>query len=215
MRSPLLRRAWGALFASRRAPGRDDGAAGIGRWGLHERVEPHVRRLVAHQLGVAAGALGATVSLRQDLAADSLDLVELTLLLEREFDITMPDRIVENLQSYGDLVEATVDRVLAGARAARPNHEQPHVSVCLQGAQGVSDGTVERVGQLTPYAAQTISDEARDAGPGARLEIVVSRGASDAALASVRTRFEHLVSQGIFVSVRRYETVDGGARLAR
>lgn len=209
----LLRRCWDVLFASGRARRRH--GAGMGRWGLPEFVEPHVRRLVADQLGVAAGSLGPAVTLREDLAADSLDLVELTLLLEREFDIEMPDRIVDGVRSYGELVDATVGRLLADAAARQPDDEQPDISVCLRPAEAVCDATLEAVGALSPYKAQTISDEARLAGPGARLEIMMSRGASDAALAGVRSRFAHLARKSILVKVRRYETVDAAALLAR
>ena len=48
------------------------------RRGTDEFVEPNVRRLVAEHLGVGFEELVAHVSLRDDLAADSLDLVEPT-----------------------------------------------------------------------------------------------------------------------------------------
>src|SRR5262245_19304675 len=49
-------------------------------------VEPRVRWLVAEQLGVGVDELAPEVSLTDDLAADSLDLAELVVVVEVEFD---------------------------------------------------------------------------------------------------------------------------------
>ena len=46
---------------------------------MFDFVEPRVRRVVAEQLGVNVEELTPEVSLTDDLAADSLDLLELTL----------------------------------------------------------------------------------------------------------------------------------------
>ena len=62
-------------------------------------MEPHVRRLVAEHLGVGVEELVSEVSLRDDLAADSLDLVELALALEGEFPIAVPERILDEVRS--------------------------------------------------------------------------------------------------------------------
>jgi len=80
--------------------------AGLGTWGMDEFVEPHVRRLVAEQLAVGVEELVCDVSLRDDLAADSLDLVALALAVEREFAVVVPDRILDEVRTFGDLVRA-------------------------------------------------------------------------------------------------------------
>lgn len=76
-------------------------------------VEPRVRRVVADHLAVDRRALRDSVSIRDDLAADSLDLLELALILEDEFAVALPDRFVDAMRSYGDLVELIVVRVTA------------------------------------------------------------------------------------------------------
>ena len=91
-------------------------SAGPGTWGANEFVEPYVRRLVTEHLGVGAEELVSHVSLRDDLAADSLDLVELAVALEREFAIVVPERVVADMHTYSDLVRATA--VLIRARCA-------------------------------------------------------------------------------------------------
>ena len=72
-----------------------------------ESLEPQVRSLVSRQLGVGIELIVFDVSLRDDLAVDSLDLIELALALETAFAITMPDRLLDKVRTYGDLVEAT------------------------------------------------------------------------------------------------------------
>ena len=41
----------------------------------------------------------------EDLGADSLDLVELTMEIEKKFSISIPDDVVENLNTVGDVVD--------------------------------------------------------------------------------------------------------------
>lgn len=48
-----------------------------------------------------------------DLEMDSLDTVELTMAVEAEFDIDMPDEVVENLHTVADWVKAIEERVAA------------------------------------------------------------------------------------------------------
>ena len=55
-------------------------------------VESRVRQVVAEQLGIGTEELTPEVSLTEDLAADSLDLLEVSLALEQELGITVPVR---------------------------------------------------------------------------------------------------------------------------
>jgi acyl carrier protein len=72
---------------------------------MHEVAEPRVRRLVAEQLGVGLDALANDLSLRDDLAVDSLDLAVLSTALEAEFAISVPLPVFERIRTYRDLVE--------------------------------------------------------------------------------------------------------------
>jgi acyl carrier protein len=62
---------------------------------------------VAEHLGVGVDELLSGVSLRDDLAADSLDLIELALALEGEFAIVVPEWTLDEVRSFADLVRAT------------------------------------------------------------------------------------------------------------
>lgn len=68
-------------------------------------LEPRLRAVVATHLDVEPGRLLPTVRLGEDLCVDSLDAVELTMVLEDEFDIALPDELVADVRTYGDVVE--------------------------------------------------------------------------------------------------------------
>src|SRR5262245_1294184 len=91
---------------------------------MHASIEPTIRRVVADTLGVGGEDLAAEVSLVDDLAADSLDLVEIAVALEAELGIAVPERILECVRTYGDLVDATVT-LARGLGEADVAHESP------------------------------------------------------------------------------------------
>jgi len=172
---------------------------------MFDFVEPRVRRVVADQLGVNAEELTANVSLIDDLAADSLDLLELALALEGELGIAIPESTIDALRTYGDLLDAVQSlsrrRREAEALAARP------VAPALVWARVVSArescGDIQRAGWLTPYTAETIAEDALRAGRGAKLEVAVPPTVSDASLAQLQDEFAWLGDRGVQVSIRR------------
>jgi acyl carrier protein len=175
---------------------------------MYEFVEPHVRRLLAEQLGVGVEELVSEVSLRDDLAADSLDLVELALALEGEFAIVVPERILDQVRTFGDLVRATGllihARCEAEARGAEP--AQRIWARIVPPAAGESTGTLERTGWLTPYIAETIGADAVQAGPGARLEITIAAKTAEGFVRAQR-RFAALGKRGVLVTIQRYDAL--------
>jgi len=68
-----------------------------------------VKSIVAEQLGVDAGEISLETSF-DDLNADSLDVVELIMALEEEFDIEIPDEDAEKIKTVGDAVEYIKDK---------------------------------------------------------------------------------------------------------
>ena len=64
-----------------------------------------VQEKVAEQLGVDADEVTLESSFIDDLGADSLDIVELLMALEEEFDIEIPDEEAEKLTTVSDVVE--------------------------------------------------------------------------------------------------------------
>ncbi len=183
---------------------------------MFDFVEPRVRRVVAEQLGVNVEELTPEVSLTDDLAADSLDLLELTLALEAEFGIVVSESAIERVRTYGDL-RATVHALLhrrheAGVRAGVTPLEGWARVVSSRGEAG---GEIQRAGLLTPYTAETIAEDALRAGRGARLEVAVPPDVSDAGLAALQDEFAWLGARGVQVSVRRDQHLGPSGQRAR
>lgn len=64
-----------------------------------------VKKVLAEQLGVEESIVTPDASFVDDLGADSLDIVELIMGLETEFDIEIPDEDAEKIATVGDAVE--------------------------------------------------------------------------------------------------------------
>lgn len=64
-----------------------------------------VKKVVAEQMGVDEASISMDTSFVDDLGADSLDVVELIMALEEEFDMEFPDGDGENIKTIGDVVE--------------------------------------------------------------------------------------------------------------
>ena len=65
-------------------------------------LEKKVSELIVGQLGVTEEEIRPEASFIDDLGADSLDIVELVMALEEEFDIEIPDEDAERIQTIGD-----------------------------------------------------------------------------------------------------------------
>jgi len=64
-----------------------------------------VREVVAEQLGIEEDDITMESSFIDDLGADSLDIVELIMALEEEFDLEIPDSEAEKISTVGDVVD--------------------------------------------------------------------------------------------------------------
>jgi acyl carrier protein len=179
-------------------------------------VEPRVRRVVAEQLGVSIEDLAADVSLTDDLAADSLDLVELAIALENEMGISIPESTIDEVRTFGDLL-ATVHGLIRERRKA----EVPAGDAAAAGPvwarvlSPCSSAEIHRAVWLTPYTAETIAQDALRAGRGARLEVAVPATLSDDGLAQLQDDFAWLGDRGVHVSVRRDHHLGPMAQPAR
>ncbi|MFZ5643365.1 MAG: acyl carrier protein [Bacillota bacterium] len=63
-----------------------------------------VRAIISEQLGVDEADVTMESSFIEDLGADSLDIVELVMALEEEFDIVIPDEDAEKIRTVGEAV---------------------------------------------------------------------------------------------------------------
>ena len=65
-------------------------------------LEDRLKTIIVDQLGVEAEKVTASASFINDLGADSLDIVELVMAMEEEFDLEIPDEEAEKIKTVGD-----------------------------------------------------------------------------------------------------------------
>ncbi len=70
-----------------------------------QQVFTKVKDIVVEQLGVDEDEVGLATSFVDDLGADSLDIVELIMAMEEEFDIEIPDEDAASIGTVEDVVE--------------------------------------------------------------------------------------------------------------
>ena len=68
-------------------------------------LQPKVLKIIEEQLGVDAERVKPESSCIDDLGADSLDIVELVMAMEEEFDIEIPDEDAEKLRTVQDVTK--------------------------------------------------------------------------------------------------------------
>ena len=67
-------------------------------------IEQKVKNIIADQLGVGEEEIKQTSSFIEDLGADSLDIVELVMAMEEEFEVEIPDEEAENIKTVQDAI---------------------------------------------------------------------------------------------------------------
>ena len=80
---------------------------------MSDAMTGKIRDLVAEQLGVDIATLTPEANILEDLGADSLDVVELVMAIEEEFDIEIPDEDAESMRTLGDVEKYVSGRVAA------------------------------------------------------------------------------------------------------
>lgn len=70
-----------------------------------EEIFDKLKELVVDQLGVDDDEVTAEATIQEDLGADSLDLVDLVMAVEEEFDVKIADEDLEGIKTVGDIVD--------------------------------------------------------------------------------------------------------------
>jgi len=71
----------------------------------NEEVVRRVKDLIAESLGVNPTEVVPTASFIDDLGADSLDIVELVMAIEKEFSVEIPDEDAEKITTVQDAID--------------------------------------------------------------------------------------------------------------
>ncbi len=74
-------------------------------------IEERVKKIIIEQLGVDGAEVTPDASFVEDLGADSLDTVELIMVLEEEFGIEIPDEDAEKIAQVKNAVQYIKDRI--------------------------------------------------------------------------------------------------------
>lgn len=72
---------------------------------MSEEITARVIKVVADQLSVEAGEIRPESSFQNDLGADSLDLVELIMAMEEEFDVKIDDEAAQKIKTVQNAVD--------------------------------------------------------------------------------------------------------------
>ena len=131
--------------------------------------------------------------------------MELTLALEAELGITVPESALARVRTYGDL-ESVARSLLQRKRRTEVDEamsEPAPFSARITRPGTPTGGDIRHAGWFTAYAAETVAGDALRAGRGARLELIVASTASDDALARLREQLRWLRDRGVSVDVHR------------
>lgn len=71
---------------------------------MAQAIEERVKSIICDQLGVAEGEVNLDSKLIEDLGADSLDIVELVMAMEEEFETEIPDEEAEKIRTVSDVI---------------------------------------------------------------------------------------------------------------
>jgi len=73
-------------------------------------VVDKIKAIIVEQLGVEEDEVIPEASFVDNLGADSLDIVELVMALEEEFDLEIPDEDAEKIRTVGEAIKYIQDR---------------------------------------------------------------------------------------------------------
>ena len=77
----------------------------------HSDTAERVKKIIVEQLGVPEEEVTEAASFIEDLGADSLDIVELVMALEEEYDIEISDEDAEKILTVGDATKYITEHV--------------------------------------------------------------------------------------------------------
>ena len=86
---------------------------------MDDTASHRVITLLIQRLGLAPEAVTPTAELAEDLGIDSVDAVEFALALERELNVSLPDKIFGDIRTVQDVIDIVRER---SERAVEVDH---------------------------------------------------------------------------------------------
>jgi acyl carrier protein len=80
---------------------------------MNQEIFERVQKVIVEQLGVDESAVTPEASFVDDFNADSLDLVELVMAFEQEFDVSISEEEAERVRTVADAVRLLSEKVQA------------------------------------------------------------------------------------------------------
>jgi acyl carrier protein len=80
---------------------------------MNQEIFERVQKVIVEQLGVDESAVTPEASFVDDFNADSLDLVELVMAFEQEFDVSISEEEAERVRTVADAVRLLTEKVQA------------------------------------------------------------------------------------------------------
>ena len=74
-----------------------------------EEIFEKLKEIISEQFGIEKDSIRKDSTFTDDLAADSLDIVEFVMGIEENFDVEIPDEVAEGLKTVEDVVKYIVD----------------------------------------------------------------------------------------------------------
>lgn len=71
---------------------------------MSQAIEARVRSIISDQLGVSEDEVKPESKFIEDMGADSLDIVELIMAMEEEFEVEIPDEEAEKIRTVNDVI---------------------------------------------------------------------------------------------------------------
>lgn len=70
-----------------------------------------IRAILCDQFDVSEDSITMETAIQEDLGADSIDVVDLVVSIEDEFDIEIPDEEIEDVKTVGDIVKYVEEHI--------------------------------------------------------------------------------------------------------